>query len=567
MTELTAADGQPPRLDPIAARGLSQLLKETIWGETRRGEFTEVWIRTDDPFIASLPWAMAGSPAGGGVLAAQSIPVSVQIGDPVPEAGFGPMPRILVCAPRPGTWGDTQAEDHLAELRTALPGCVLAEVPTTAEQLLTELDRHKPDIFYYYGHADLVGEETFEFVLQVSDDPGAGEDCLPVERFVDLLHEQVRAKLALVYLNCCFGGTAAPGGAPIHLGPLVPALISNRTSALIPAARRQAIEILKRIVQDGFAPHVAVAFEAKDSRSIPELAAVGVASRDEPWWMTPVAYARYRAWQESMQLGPGRFRITERHTLKLARANHVTALALHLGRQRLPPVSLLLWHAASEDGLEPLAERLRSELGMSPKLLPNPVTWPDEGKADLDPQPLRSLLSRLIGAQMREAARVNDDDANGLASVASRKLGPRGGIASIRFAPIPAEIAAERAVIWIGAAADALGNAVGRPIDHVFSSDKARVVALLPVAAADLVTRVPPLFAKAVTSTKWLAQEWLPPLDVVRQDELDVFLRLFMDQSDAFDRDFQAIVWDIYDRCQVRRYEKVRQALHEFEFP
>src|SRR5580658_315128 len=106
--------------------------------------------------------------------------------------------------------------------------------------------------------------------MQASDDPEDGAETLAAARLADFLSgdASVLAALSLVYLNCCWGGTAARGGSPFEIAPLVPALISNRTSALVSGGRQQAVDILTSITGRGAAPHEAVALIANDARSL-----------------------------------------------------------------------------------------------------------------------------------------------------------------------------------------------------------------------------------------------------------------------------------------------------------
>ena len=566
LERLVAAREGEPSLDPTAAAGLSQLLSTAIWNSSPRGSISELRIVTTDPFIASLPWPMARQPSGG-QLDQAGIPVSIQIGALIAEAGIGPEPSILVCAPSPGLWPSTDALIHLDELREALPGRITERVPTNVAELHAALTEYKPDILYYYGHGNLLDQQTFDLVMQRSD-PLLDADPYRIDLFASWLRAapDVLKKLKLIYLNCCWGGTATPGGAPLHLGPLVPALISNRTSARIKEARNQATEILSRIVWDRAAPHVAVARAATTARGITELAGPPSGPRDEPWWITPVTYTRYRRWTEPTIPNAGQFSLNERLTLWLARASHVDEARLHLKTTQQPAVALMLWHAALEDGLEPLAERLRWELEATP-LFKGPIAWPEEGKGDLDPR-LRRLLTRRIEAQMNDNAKQGFNGTNGLAHAASDKLGPRGGRVSIQFAPVPADVELDRALVWIGAAADALGNAIALPIDDAFKGGEIRVIAFIPVAASELVEELPQSFTAATTSTKWINQTWLTELNPVRKDELGLFLLKFKDfNSDQYRQELINIRDEIYKKAPTKRYECIRQVLHDYDFP
>ena len=495
MAQLTAAkDGdQPPEIHPVEAAALGQVLGEWLWnGEDPDDDIEELLISTDDPFVASLPWPLA-STKNCPPLGQRGVSVSVALGETSQTAGLPDRPRVLIVAPDPDDM-PTKAGPHVRELRSKLAGfCDLhADVPVTEREFLDALTTFRPNVLYFYGHGELDDKGLLRLVMAADPDM-ANAAPMDITKVSDVLraNRAVSSALALVYLNCCWGGVPGTLGGPATIGRLVPALISNRTSAIIPAAKSQAILILHLILALGVAPHDAVAQVGLRALGLEDWAKKVTGASREPWWLTPTAYRRYETWSTQNCARRAQEWFTERETLLLDRGGHwgVTEVAW---TNRRTPVLLILWSGTDEDGRDALANRLHLELTRRNirvhRLCAPAIDWPWEL-----PQQKRKIIGPLAERLTISifGKEPGEDDKTRLAERVISLMGARGGIALLEWASIPLRPeldpadALERSKLQVMEFIAFLDEWLGQPLREIAADQRVNVVAMLRLAASD----------------------------------------------------------------------------------
>ena len=374
-------------------------------GEDGPSDISEMWIKTTDPFLAGLPWALARTP-NWEPPAARGIPVAVAVGGALEVAGLPANPTMLIAAPEPEGQRSTGAAEHVAELRRVLGGDIVAHanceilpvVPTTVNALTAEVQKHRPDVLYFYGHGTLTDSRgrvdgELRLLMQKTAEAMDGEEPWSISKLADIIGERNRDAPSLVYLNCCWGGAPGPLGGAIQIGERVHALIANRTSSIMAIARDQAVAILSRILGQNVPPHEALAQVAQRARSGGGVTPRGVG--DEPWWLTPTIFANYKRWNPLNSPRRVNRLFTPRETLGLDRTAHWGEVEPRL-RETKQPVVVLVWCGSETDGVQALADRLHDEIVSTKdrvrRLVYRPVVWPQESQAAVDWRDLKRLI-------------------------------------------------------------------------------------------------------------------------------------------------------------------------------
>ena len=96
--------------------------------------------------------------------------------------------------------------------------------------------------------------------------------------------------MCLVYVNCCQGDAGGFLGVGMQLADFVPAVMTNRTVAMVSAAQAQALAFWENVLLKGIAPHKAVTRLYRGMEDL-NLSAVDVR------WMTPVLHCGYDTWR------------------------------------------------------------------------------------------------------------------------------------------------------------------------------------------------------------------------------------------------------------------------------
>ena len=346
---------------------------ETYQGENAR---IDVRIVTQDENISRLPWALLAH--GGAFLATAGWAVSLANCQPTKDCELPPLPKILVVAPQPINWSATEADEHISDLRDMLAATDLTQVDDKHfrsvcawSDFLMQLEDFQPDVLYYYGHGD---GDQYSSKLIFEDQE------VPLTDLRSALNEQLENSgnpPLLAYINCCQGDTGGLLGAGKQLVELIPTVLTNRTTAYVSAARKQAIAFWEAVLLRGEAPHNAVA----NMRG--RLGGLGL-STNNIRWMTPVLHCQYNAWRANPPIPLSRLDRDPHWQLKLDRVDQfskVFFLTHQMLLERQPLALAYLWYGSPEQGVEIFHKRLKWELEEKLpdaelyQVLPK---WPDE---------------------------------------------------------------------------------------------------------------------------------------------------------------------------------------------
>ncbi|MCP4687125.1 MAG: hypothetical protein GY859_03685, partial [Desulfobacterales bacterium] len=314
---------------------------------------------TDDEHIARLPWVLLADK--GVLLSTEGWTVSLSwTAEPV-DKELPPAPRILIVAPQPVGEEKTKAEAHLEELERMLSqkepllsrGNRLLAVYTW-EEFKERIAGFKPDVVYYYGHGE--GDANNARLLFAS---GENHRHLkkPAADFALALKELDDPPI-LVYVNCCSGDAAGFLGAGRQFGRFAPAVVTNRTVAMIPAAQKQAMAFWEDVLLKGVAPHAAV------SNVYRGLTDLGLSTADIRW-MTPVLHAGYGIWRANPPRPPERLLHDPDWDLKLDRVAQfytVAGMTSQMIQEGKPRSLAFVWYGKEGQGILRFHKRLSTEL-------------------------------------------------------------------------------------------------------------------------------------------------------------------------------------------------------------
>ncbi|MCP4699034.1 MAG: hypothetical protein GY862_19600 [Gammaproteobacteria bacterium] len=288
-----------------------------------------------------------------------------------------PAPRLLVIAPQPKGVADTEADTHLDALQARLSGgdrhlAWGKHLRRAADwdEFMRVLPEFRPHLIYYYGHG--TGTEHRADLI-FANAQGKRKD-VPMTDFAQCINRQETFPL-LVYVNCCQGGAAGFLGAGRQIN--APAVLTNRTVAMIPAAQAQAMALWESVILKGRVPHRAL-------QQVYLRTAELNLSRADVRWMTPVLYGHYREWRANPPK-PAKHWVTDDHWhLKVDRIGQfgtVTHLTREMLRNKRPRCLFFVWYGREGEGIDLFHDRLASELEVD---LPSAAevysvrpAWPD----------------------------------------------------------------------------------------------------------------------------------------------------------------------------------------------
>ncbi len=317
----------------------------------------DIRIITDDEHIARLPWVLLADK--GVLLSAEGWSVSLSWTKEPADCELPPSPKILIVAPQPVGAGKTRAEEHLEELERMLSqkdplltrGSRLREV-NTWEEFLARGVAFEPDVVYYYGHGEGDGAGDNARLLFASGEKHRLVKK-PMADFALVLRKLKRSPV-LVYVNCCYGDAAGFLGAGRQIGRFVPAVVTNRTVAMIRAARQQAMAFWEDVVLRGLAPHEAV------SNVYRGLTDLGMSTSDIRW-MTPVLHAGYGGWKANPPIPKDRTIHDPNWHVKIDRVSqyHIVAGETRLMlREGEPKSRAFVWYGKEGQGIDLFHKRL-----------------------------------------------------------------------------------------------------------------------------------------------------------------------------------------------------------------
>ncbi|AUB82755.1 hypothetical protein [Candidatus Thiodictyon syntrophicum] len=356
----------------------SWLYREVFGDQRIDADEARLQIDTDDEHITRLPWPLLYR--DGVFCCANGWSVALGSGARRAEVRLPPQPRLLLVMPEPGGVSPTQAAAHLDELETLLSAGLPTlrqgrqlQVARTWEAFLTQCRDFRPELVYYYGHGLATGLESTRLVF--ADAQGRRDDR-PVADLAQVLGNLETPPL-LAYINCCQGDAGGLLGAGRQLARCIPAVVTNRTVAMIAAARGQALALWDALLLKGESPHRALA-TLYARRSGPDL------SLADARWMTPVLHAGYGTWHSE----PPGVRLAADHDpywhLKIDRVSQyhtVAGEARRMVREGRPRCHAFVWYGRAGEGVDLFHTRLNVQLREdldSARLLEIAPRWPDD---------------------------------------------------------------------------------------------------------------------------------------------------------------------------------------------
>jgi hypothetical protein len=293
-----------------------QLFGEAAEDELRQNcDAVDLRIVTADENISRLPWMLLAH--RGVFLAAAGWSISLAVDAAQSSHERPPSPKILAVTPQPADWGNTEAQDHITELNELLASADVAytddrcfKTAATWPDFLDQLKTFQPDIFYYYGHG--AGDRHATRLVFVDENQQTVETPLP-DILAALQHSPAPPPL-LAYINCCQGDAGGLLGVGKQLATLMPAVVTNRTTAFIDAARSQAMAFWEAVLLRGEPPHKAV------SGMRGRLGDLNLSTADTRW-MTPVLHCGYGDWRANPPTPPSRLERDPHWQLKLDRVS------------------------------------------------------------------------------------------------------------------------------------------------------------------------------------------------------------------------------------------------------
>ncbi len=240
-------------------------------------------VCADDGLLGGLPWRLTTWRGQllcdhGWTFEATALP------EPSRHVDLPTPAKVLVLAPACAGAEDLETDTHLAALREALlrvsphyASAAFLRVEQTRDGLLRGLRGMHPHVLYYYGHADVRGDQACLLL-------GGRDDRPDPLRMGDLRRILAANPPLVACLNGC--KTAASGwhAAGHQLGTDVPLVLSNRTTAWSAHAGTAAIQWLARTLGEGEDPVVALC-------RLPANACTRGFQ-----WATMVAHTHYRSW-------------------------------------------------------------------------------------------------------------------------------------------------------------------------------------------------------------------------------------------------------------------------------
>ena len=387
-------------LDERGQLEVGQYLYQEIFGRitpydlTEEGTGIELRIITRDENIARLPWVLLAYNAV--FLSTMGWAISLTTAPGTVFCELPPRPKILAVVPQPKELEATNADEHLQELKELLTAADLAygdaerfRVVADLSSFYAELEVLQPDILYYYGHG--IGNEQTTRLLFADQQGRTVKTPLPdIAAALQNLPEHGRPKLA--YINCCQGDSGGLLGVGRQLLPHIPAVVTNRTTAFINAARPQALAFWEALLLKGEAPHTALI--ASHAR----LGGLGLTTADIRW-MTPVLHCRYEDWKATPPVAPDRSKRDPHWDLKVDRKRQYSLVSYQIRtmmREQKVRGYAFLWYGHPDQGLNIFHRRLEVELREELEGLdvcPFCPRWPDEME-----NPRRSLEEMMCRA-------------------------------------------------------------------------------------------------------------------------------------------------------------------------
>lgn len=379
---------------------LGRYLYAQLFADQLPDNQAELCIISDDEHINHLPWLLLARDTFLN-LAGWSIVLSPD--DVFENLELPPSPRLLIVAPEPDDVSLTGATEHIHDLEKMLTDADSTLKPVivnTWQAFVKEVKRQAPDVLYYYGHGI---SDTHSTKLVFANEFNQQLD-VPV---VDLIPHLINKPPRLVYFNCCFGDTGGLLGVGKQFSRFIPAVLTNRTIAMIDTAQAQALSFWHATLLDGIAPHQALAAQRE------QLAEWNLSVGDIRW-ITPVLHRHYEQWSANP---PKKFHGWQRDphwNLRLDRIKQFTRVYYdteEMLRNNKPKALAYLWYGLANQGVEIFHQRLKIELqekSANTRLIEISPEWsPISGENFEDMLAQAFAIKNLdyLGAKIRELTR------------------------------------------------------------------------------------------------------------------------------------------------------------------
>ncbi|MEM1205227.1 MAG: hypothetical protein AAGN66_18510 [Acidobacteriota bacterium] len=321
----------------------------------------EIRIESVDEDVLRLPWVLLAD--GEGFLSQRGWSVALAGGRPGRTYQLAPEPRLLIAMPEPQGAGPTRRRQHLDELRGVFGAAAdgwgdrRVRVVETWPQFVEAVREEPPDLVYYYGH----GEGDARSSALVFADAAGKRLEVPASQLARCLDQEMPHPPGLVFVNCCSGDAGGFLGVGVQLRRRIPAVITNRTLAAVPAARRLGMEVWQRVLLDGEAPHRAL---ADIFRRLYDMAGLEAAS---PRWMTPVLHVGYGSWRGEPLAAPApppQVPYAGKRFDRVDQVGALTQLTREMLRDGEPGSYVFPWYGARAQGVEAFHDQASCELAL-----------------------------------------------------------------------------------------------------------------------------------------------------------------------------------------------------------
>ncbi len=372
-------------LDERGQIDVGQHLYRQIFGDRpyyeleRDAKGVEIRIISDDEDVCNLPWALLADK--GVFLVTTGWVIFPATGRDVGDKVLPSRAKILVIAPQPLSWSETMADDHIKDFQDMLSESDIEygdekyfRVVKDYHSFRKQLTEFKPEILYYYGHGT-GNRHTSRLLFEGRNQKPDPRPFTDIAAAIRNLPDNKRP--ALVYFNCCQGDSGGLLGAGLQLIDLVPAVLTNRTTAFIKAARPQALGFWEAVLLQGEDPGSAITFIRSGFGDL-DLSTADIR------WMTPVLHCAYDNWISTKGTAIDRSIRDPHWHLKVDRKNQFALVAQqvrYMLREGKPKGHSFLWYGHPEQGMNIFHRRLAVELQedlVDVEVIPVYPQWPDD---------------------------------------------------------------------------------------------------------------------------------------------------------------------------------------------
>lgn len=384
---------------------LGRCLFEKTLGQIRTLPLHELrsWnliVASESAWICQLPWILLARDKGFLASSGWTISLRTTRNRPEREVQINRDSKLLMVVPdlveHHSTGGRQHAQEIVNLLTDKCPSWSRGNrtsVITSWKDFRHQIREWKPTYVYFYGHCAGDGERSR--LLFEGDRPGSKEpiSTMDVRNFFLSLDPESLPKL--FYINGCHTDSGGWLGAGHQFSDLIPAVVAQKTSAVIEAAKIQAKEFLRLLMTKNLAPHEIVRKIYQDPGELGQ-------SQGDFRWATPTVYLDYRSWNwESSRSEPSNPMWRE----LLDRTKQIDVLmrqTLEGGSVR-PPCLATLWFGERDSGVEALRQRAANDLknefstGRYFGTVKSGIKWPEE---DLrHPLTVPALIERIFGLE------------------------------------------------------------------------------------------------------------------------------------------------------------------------